>query len=162
VRYSKEQVLTALEALSDMAPPFEGGCACGQVRYRCSDTPFWSSTCYCRTCQKQGGGASATAFNIRTSGFELLGGDLLEFKAQADSGQTVSRMRCRVCGTWVFAVRSERPQWRSVLAATLDAPDSFVLVANAFVSEAPDWASVNAEVLQFERMPEDELPNFRN
>jgi hypothetical protein len=98
---------------------------------------------------------------MKASAFELLSGELLEFKSQADSGQTVSRMRCQACGTWMFAKRSGKPEWRSVLAATLDETDRFVLISNAFVSEAPTWANINPDVLQFDKMPEDELPDFR-
>lgn len=160
MRYSKEHVLGAHAGLTKMPPPFEGGCECGGVRYRCTSAPFWSTSCYCRDCQKQGASACTTAFTIRTSAFVLLAGELLEFTSQADSGNTVSRMRCRHCGVWVFAQRSNKPAWRSVIASTLDDPDGFVLISNAFISSAPSWAAINPDIMQFERMPEDELPGF--
>ena len=153
----KENVLAAMKSLKQMAPPFEGGCLCGNVRYRCDESPFWSSNCHCASCQKLGGGASATAFTLRTKKFTLLSGDTLRFERRAESGHGVTTTRCRDCGTWVYAERTGQPEWRSVLAATLDDPASFVLISEVYVSAAQPWSTLNPDLLHFQKMPEDEV-----
>ena len=158
--YTRKQVLTHHQKLQRMKPPFEGGCLCGDVRYRISELPFWSAKCFCRCCQMLGGGDAATAFTVRHTGFELLAGNTQPYEWIAESGRTVKRQRCKNCGTWVFSERPESDEWRSVLASTLDQPSDFVLISNVYVSEASSWADIDTNLLNFQKMPEDELPDM--
>ncbi len=40
-----------------MTRHFDGGCACGQVRYRMTSEPMFVHCCHCRDCQRQTGSA---------------------------------------------------------------------------------------------------------
>lgn len=131
---------------------------CGGFRYRCSKPPFWSSHCHCGACQKATGSSFSTAFTVKTSGFEVLSGKALKFQRKAESGDTVTTTRCANCGVWVYAERSSKPEFRSILASTLDDVSELVLVSNVFVTEAAPWTVLDPALTQFQKMPEAELP----
>ena len=50
-----------------MTTSLEGGCACGAVRYRLTDTPLVVHCCHCKDCQRQLGSAFALNALIETS-----------------------------------------------------------------------------------------------
>lgn len=148
----------AHKRLTDTPAPFEGGCSCGEVRYSCSAPPLWSANCHCRSCQQLTGSSFATAFTVKTEAFELIQGDVFSFERQSESGNRVTIVRCAKCGTWVFAKRAANPEYRNVLASTLDNPEDFVLISDVYVTEAAHWTVFDPKLTQFQKMPEDELP----
>ncbi|MBI1186256.1 MAG: aldehyde-activating protein [Alphaproteobacteria bacterium] len=148
----------ALAELSKMPAPFEGGCLCGAVRYRCEAAPLWSGHCHCNACKKLSGAPFTTAFTVRTEHFHALCGDILSFSRTTENGQGVRSRRCAGCGVWVWAERDARPDFRAVLATTLDDPRALPLVAHAYVSEALPWTPLDPALAHFQKMPEDELP----
>ncbi|MBI1252126.1 MAG: aldehyde-activating protein [Alphaproteobacteria bacterium] len=148
----------AHKRLRAMPAPFEGGCFCGAFRYRCSKPPFWSSNCHCRACQKLTGSSFSTAFTVKADGFEVLSGEAFKFDRVAESEDVVTVTRCATCGVWVFAERASKPEYRSILASTLDDASKFVLISDVFVTEAAPWTVFDPALTQFQKMPEDELP----
>ena len=40
------------------APPYEGGCLCGAMRYRLNDRPQTMGACHCDACKKMSGGTN--------------------------------------------------------------------------------------------------------
>ena len=57
-----------------MAETFEGGCACGNLRYRLSSAPMFVNCCHCRDCQRQTGSAFVINAVIETDRIALLSG----------------------------------------------------------------------------------------
>ena len=53
----------------------EGGCACGEVRYRLASDPLIVHCCQCLNCQKQTGGAFVINMLIEADRVELLAGE---------------------------------------------------------------------------------------
>lgn len=49
--------------------PLEGGCACGQIRYRIETAPLAVHDCHCTSCQRETGAGSA--INIITAGSDV-------------------------------------------------------------------------------------------
>ena len=53
----------------------EGGCACGEIRYRLTSDPLFVHCCHCLNCQRQTGSAFVINLLIETDRVELLAGD---------------------------------------------------------------------------------------
>ena len=51
----------------------EGGCACGEVRYRLTDSPMFVHCCHCLNCQRQTGTAFVLNMMIEASRVESWG-----------------------------------------------------------------------------------------
>lgn len=86
-----------------------GGCLCGAVLYRISADPIAARTCWCRACQYTGAG-NATVNVVFPSGAVSVEGPLTDYACKADSGNTMHRSFCPVCGTPVFTQSEARPQ----------------------------------------------------
>ena len=55
-----------------MPVPFEGGCACGAIRYSCAGKPHYMGNCHCRDCQRATGAAYFPAIVVKTSDFSII------------------------------------------------------------------------------------------
>jgi hypothetical protein len=64
-----------------MKEEFTGGCACGAIRYNCSEKPVAQLICHCRDCQRASG--SATAASV------LVASDRITFEGAEQQYHTV-------------------------------------------------------------------------
>jgi hypothetical protein len=69
------------------ASRFEGGGACGRVRYRLEAAPMFVHCCHCRDCQRQSGGAFIVNALIETDRITLLAGEPRPVAVPTDSGR---------------------------------------------------------------------------
>jgi len=58
-----------------MSDTFEGGCACGTLRYRMRSAPMFVHCCHCTDCQRQTGSAFVLNALIEADRVELLSGE---------------------------------------------------------------------------------------
>ncbi len=73
----------------------EGGCQCGQVRYRLASRPSHAHFCHCRMCQKAVGGPFAGLTSVPTGDLSWIRGEPGWFA----SSNLARRPFCRDCGT---------------------------------------------------------------
>jgi hypothetical protein len=105
-----------------MNPSFDGGCACGAVRYRLASAPMFVHCCHCRDCQRQTGSAFVINALIETDRVTLLAGDVRPVAVPTDSGQPHVICRCPACQTAVWSIYGGIAALRFVRVGTLDDP----------------------------------------
>ena len=76
---------------------YEGGCACGHVRYRMNSKPLIVHCCHCSWCQRQNGSAFAVNALIEADRVELLQGDVVDVTVPSPSGKSQRICRCPKC-----------------------------------------------------------------
>ncbi|HEY1230795.1 MAG TPA: GFA family protein, partial [Ramlibacter sp.] len=79
--------------------PLDGGCDCGQVRYRMLDRPLFVHCCHCRWCQRESGASVALNAMIEADRVVVLAGapELVHTPSASGQGQDIARCpRCRV------------------------------------------------------------------
>jgi hypothetical protein len=105
-----------------MERTFEGGCACGAVRYRLESAPFDAGWCHCRTCQLNSG-SPAMVFASVPAGHLVWtkGGDKVKSFASSTFGH---RSFCGECGTPFLMQVDHQPETVDFSVATLDDPDA--------------------------------------
>ena len=69
-----------------MSVPLEGGCACGEVRYRLTSGPLFVHCCHCLNCQRQTGSAFVINLLIESDRVELLAGEPKQVDVPRDDG----------------------------------------------------------------------------
>jgi hypothetical protein len=81
---------------------FEGGCLCGQIRFRAAGEPGFPHTCSCRTCQKHTGALTVSWVEFDSAAVEWTGpgGPPSTHRSSAKS----SRAFCRACGSSIGAI----------------------------------------------------------
>ena len=125
---------------------FEGGCECGQVRYRLTTAPIFVNCCHCRQCQKLSGSAFAINAMIEADRVELIAGD----EVVADDGTA----RCPGCGTLLWALHPMFGEaLRFVRVGTLDEGEKLPPDAHFFVRSKHPWIPIPAGMPSYETLP---------
>ncbi|MEJ1159127.1 GFA family protein [Prosthecomicrobium sp. N25] len=108
--------------------PHEGGCLCGEIRYRLKRRPTDVGHCHCSMCQRSSGALFVTWATVPLTEFELLQGDPATYR----SSPNAKRLHCGDCGTQLFFHVDEERRI-DVTVATLDEPDRVEAVRNIWV-----------------------------
>lgn len=135
-----------------MELPLTGGCLCGKVRYVINALPVDTAICHCRTCQKAVGAPHFAALFVPASALEITG-EYKEFASLADSGNTMYRAFCPVCGTSLFGRNSKFTGVRPVSAVTLDDPGWYKPDKDIWVSSAQPWDVMDPQRGKFSGNP---------
>lgn len=117
----------------------EGGCACGEVRYRLDARPMFVHCCHCLDCQRQTGSAFVVNALIETDRITLLAGRPKPHAMPTDSGRPHDIYRCPTCGTALWSDYGGRPYLRFVRAGTLDDPNAVEPDVHIFTRTARSW-----------------------
>lgn len=136
-----------------MPDSFEGGCACGAIRYECASRPVTSFNCHCRECQRFTGSAYVSGALIPISAFRLTRGEPTFYTSRADSGGEVSRGFCSVCGSPIVTRFGRMPHLIGLAAASFDDPSRHEPKFDMFTSSAQPWDHMNPELPKFLKGP---------
>jgi hypothetical protein len=129
---------------------FEGGCYCGEVRYRLTDRPMFTNCCHCRDCQKQAGSAFAINAIIETDRIEITAGEPKPVRMPTESGRPHDIYRCVKCQSALWSDYGGRPWVRFVRVATLDDPTAITPDAHIFTRSKLPWVRLPPEARVFD------------
>ena len=128
---------------------FEGGCACGEVRYRLTCDPLFVHCCHCLNCQRQTGSAFVINILIEADRVELVRGEPREVSVPRDGGLTQEIWRCPACEVALFSYYG-RPDVRFVRAGTLDDPSAVEPDVHIYTRSKLPWITLPDGVPAFE------------
>ena len=126
----------------------EGGCACGEVRYRLTSEPLFVHCCHCTNCQRQTGSAFAINVLIETDRVEVVAGDPVPVSVPRSAGKKQRIWRCPVCQVALFSQYTRR-QVRFVRAGTLDDPASMSPDVHIYTRSKLPWVELPEAVPAF-------------
>jgi hypothetical protein len=118
---------------------FEGGCACGQVRYRAESGPMYVHCCHCRDCQRQTGSAFALNALIETDRVSVLAGEPVGTVAETPSGGGQEIMRCPKCAVAVWSHYGPFKQLTFLRVGTLDDPGAMPPDIHIWTRSKQSW-----------------------
>lgn len=131
---------------------FEGGCACGAVRYETDADPVMAGHCQCGKCQTLSG-AGHTTFAAFPAASVKVTGDLVSWSYIADSGNTATRNRCTRCGTMVTSGTSGMKDLTGLNLTTMDDPAGITPSMVFFHDNAQAWDVLDPKLPTFPGMP---------
>ena len=131
-----------------MALEREGGCACGEVRYRLASEPLFVHCCHCLNCQRQTGSAFVINVLIETGRVELLAGEPQPTSVPRSGGKKQKIWRCPTCQTALYS-QYTTPRIRFVRAGTLDDPASVAPDVHIFTRSKLPWVTLPESVPAF-------------
>ena len=129
-----------------------GGCLCKAVRYRVTNSPLVTRTCWCRVCQYIGAGSATVNACFPTDAIKIEGA-LTDYRSVADSGNVMHRRFCPTCGTHMFSEAEARPHLIFVRVGTLDDPEIARPSMTIWASAMPSWACLDPNIPQVEGQP---------
>lgn len=131
----------------------EGGCVCGNLRYRTSGQPKRVSICSCRWCQKRTGSALGVSVYFDKVDVEFTNGVLKRHRLYSDAGRWIDSEFCPNCGTTVTWTLEFLPGFRGIAGGTFDSPTFWYEVQRfVFARTKPDWLTVEGDIEVFEEM----------
>jgi hypothetical protein len=137
-----------------LTPPLDGGCICGQLRYRVSDTPLAVFACHCRNCQQRTGSAFSLSMLTFRKDFAVVTGETLSRDLPGGSGALHRQHICPECFTRTHTEMLAHPDLINVRPGTLDDPAIARPIAQLWTSLAHRWA-IAPDVSCFEENPTD-------
>ncbi|MBO0711984.1 MAG: GFA family protein [Acetobacteraceae bacterium] len=127
----------------------EGGCGCGQARYRLQSAPIFVNCCHCRDCQRQTGSGFVINAVIEADRVMLLGGETRSCRMPTASGRAHDIHRCTACGTALWSEYGGNPTIRFVRVGTLDEPAALRPGAHIFTRSKLPWVTLPEDVPAF-------------
>lgn len=136
---------------TEVPAPYDGGCACGAVRYRIHAPPMFVHCCHCTRCQRETGGPFAHHAMIEYTHFSVLQGEPEFVLVPTDSGGKHWVARCPTCRVAMWNEHGTRKAiTRYVRVGTLDEPGRAPPLAHIFVRSKQPWLVLPAGVPAFE------------
>src|SRR5580692_10686772 len=130
----------------------EGGCYCGNLRYRAEGETMLKAQCHCRECQYISGGSPNMFMLMPVDGFAYTKGTPKQF-TRTDIEGAVTREFCAECGTHLT---THRPGLRAVnlKAGTLDDPALYGSPQSAiFTCDKQAFHTIPEGLPSFEKLP---------
>jgi hypothetical protein len=128
----------------------EGGCACGEVRYRLASEPIVVHCCHCRWCQRESGAAFALNAVIEADRVALISGQPERIDTPSASGKGQPVFRCPTCkvALWShYAGAGENADF--IRVGTLDNPEACPPDVHIFTESKQPWVVVPEGAEQF-------------
>ena len=101
-----------------------GGCQCGAVRFRTTDTPARVIACHCTTCKQRTGAAYGIGVYFAEADVDIYQGRLRTYEFRSDeSGRWIRHEFCEVCGSAISWTLEMRPGVRGMAGGCYDDTD---------------------------------------
>jgi hypothetical protein len=128
--------------MQDLDATYEGGCACGAVRYRMTSRPLLVHCCHCRWCQRETGASFALNALIEADRVQLQGEvDVVLTPSESGKGQKIARCpKCRVAVWSNYAGGGDAV--RFIRVGTLDEPDRLPPDVHIFTASKQSWVVI--------------------
>ena len=130
---------------------YQGGCLCGDVRYRASGTASNLAYCHCRSCRGSSGAPFVAWATFALDRFEIVEGTPVTNR----SSKHVERRFCGRCGTALTYHHAMRPEQIDVTLATLDDAKGLRPVAHIWVSHKLPWVMLADGLPQHPEWPKE-------
>ncbi|MCH8862366.1 MAG: GFA family protein [Proteobacteria bacterium] len=131
----------------EQSQEYEGGCACGAVRYRMTSAPMFVHCCHCRWCQRETGAAFALNAMIEADRVVLLAGTPEMVDTPSNSGKGQRFARCPSCQVALWSnYAGAGDKVRFVRVGTLDEPDRIPPDIHIFVASKQPWVTLSPDI----------------
>jgi hypothetical protein len=144
-----------------MPAPYDGGCVCGEVRYRLHDEPLTFYACHCTDCQGFSGSAFGLSMPVRGDSIEVLRGEPARYEVVTAEQRRKRGKRCSSCGARLWGEPVRFPRIAILRPGTLDDPSWARPIAHIWLRSAQPWVPIPDGALRFEGQPEDDLQLLR-
>jgi hypothetical protein len=121
---------------------YEGGCLCGQVRFRVTAQPLDAGYCHCRMCQRNSGAPAVAWVTFPANSFCWITGTPATYASSARA----KRDFCANCGSYMVFRAKDCPEEVSINTASLDDPGAIPPRMHIFVESRIPWFCTSDEL----------------
>jgi hypothetical protein len=123
--------------------PADGGCACGNIRFRLTSAPMFVHCCHCRWCQRETGASFALNAMYESDRVANLAGEpeIVDTPSASGAGQKIAR--CPFCRVAVWShYAGSGPVTKFVRVGALDHPDAMPPDVHIFTAFKQPWVVI--------------------
>jgi hypothetical protein len=136
-----------------MAKTRDGGCLCGELRYRVTGDPIAVTVCHCPDCQGQSGSAFSMSMLVPREAFQWLAGEPRTWSTRAASGASKDCVFCPECGTRILNRLGSMPATVNLKPGTLDDRSGLEPALQVWTATKQSWVSILDGKPAFARNP---------
>ena len=130
----------------------DGGCHCGQIRYRADADPKQVEICHCTDCQSLSGSAYRTVVPVEAASFELLCGTPKHYAKLAEDGSTRLQAFCPECGSPLYSAPADGEKgYFGIRVGTTNQRDRLVPHNQYWTRSAQSWTQDLSTINQIEK-----------
>lgn len=133
--------------------PLEGGCQCGNIRYRITGRPLVFYLCHCRECQRHTSSAFGESLRLRRGDLEIEG-EMVCFRRISDSGKQREGWFCPECGVRIVHGTAGSDQV-NIKAGTLDDTSWLRPAGHIWTSSKQPFVAIVEDEPCWQGQPED-------
>jgi hypothetical protein len=127
--------------MNDWKLPWDGGCLCGQIRFRITAPPLLTIACHCTGCQKLTASAYSLSIAVPSEGFAVTQGETAIGGLHGANRQ----LYCPHCKNWMFTHAHGLDFFVNIRATMLDAHEWYVPYVEVRTAEKLPWATTPAK-----------------
>jgi len=129
-----------------------GQCLCAKVKYTISAAPRVMSQCHCDDCRRATGTGHASNAFFKQNDVHITGATS-SYVSVADSGATVTRYFCPICGSLLFGALSGLKNILAVAVGSIDDSSWFKPTAIVYNKHKPPWDFMDESIPTYTAMP---------
>ena len=129
-----------------------GQCLCGKVKFTISSEPLRMAQCHCDDCRKSTGTGHVSNAFFKVDDVDIKG-ETKSYDSVTDSGSTITRYFCPICGSRLFGTNSTSKNIIGISVGTLEDSSWFKPELIVYNKRKPDWDFMDESVPAFEEMP---------
>ncbi len=126
----------------------EGGCLCGNIRYRSVKAPVFVSHCHCQRCRRHSGALFVTHAGLPLEGFNWLRGEPTYWH----SSKAFDRGFCAKCGSTVAGLYLDDPSIVVIPIGTLDDVEKVAADRHIVTESQVSWLKIDDELPRYARL----------
>ena len=126
----------------------EGGCLCGNIRYRSEKAPVFVSHCHCQRCRRHSGALFVTHAGLPVDGFSRLQGEPTYWH----SSEAFDRGFCADCGSTVTGLYLDDPSIIVIPIGTLDDIEKVAADRHIMTESQVSWLKIDDELPRYARL----------
>jgi hypothetical protein len=118
----------------------DGGCHCGQIKFRAEIDPEQVEICHCTDCQTLSGSAYRTVVPAEANSFELVSGKPKLYAKTAQDGSQRLQAFCGECGSPLYSAPPEGEKgYFGIRVGTINQRDQLVPKNQCWARSAQPW-----------------------
>ncbi len=130
-----------------MSIELQGGCLCGRIRFRVTQSPLRTLACHCTFCQRMTGTSFYAESLFPRNAVEFTSGEPHRYEHTSDvSHKKVYVEFCANCGTTVGLTFERWPDLQAVSRGCFDEPNMVEVTANIWTRSAQSGVALPAGI----------------
>jgi hypothetical protein len=126
--------------MSDWKLPWDGGCMCGEIRFRVTAPPMLTGACHCTGCQRLTASAYSLTVSVPSEGFAITSGEPVIGALHGPH----RHLYCPRCKNWMFTRPHGLDFLVNIRATMLDEHHWYVPFVEVNTAEKLPWATTSA------------------